>query len=286
MAKLSDSHHILVADDDPTICALLEQILVQGGHSVVTCYDGREALEVARNDVFSLLILDFQMPCKTGVEVIHELRKQGDSVPVILMSAGLNDASLQSYEDLERVACLYKPFLLSNIQTAIDAALHAKTGSREEKWLKMNGAGGSMDDNPPDELPTRKPPITSDERREFQRFGLDETTVSLKGVGLLSLFSRKSENICSGVDLSEGGVRILASEKIETGARLNVTLRLERLKDEFQASGEVCWCRWAGNEETAYDVGLRFIEPDAPRDQKISMMRGWFTSPDYRPARD
>ena len=286
MTQSGDSHHILVADDDPTICALLKEILVQGGHSVVLCGNGKEALQATRSDVFSLLILDVYMPHRSGLDVIRELRERGDEVPVILMSGGMDEASLNNYADLERVACLYKPFLLTHIQSAIDAAMQADV-AHVETWRESNAGKGSLDDDPPANLPLRRhaPPLPAD-RRVHHRFGLDDATASLRGVGLLSLFGKSKQSTCAAVDLSEGGLRLLAPERVPSGDRLKVKLRLERYQDEFEAASEVRWCRRLGQDGSEFDVGLKFVEPDAPRDRKIALMREWFTSPQFLARRE
>ena len=81
---------VLVADDDPTIVALLTATLRQDGFRVLTAGDGEAALRVARAERPALLLLDWRMPALEGVEVAQALRSDPDpylrSVPIVLLT--------------------------------------------------------------------------------------------------------------------------------------------------------------------------------------------------------
>ena len=81
---------VLVADDDPTIVALLTVTLQQDGFRVLTAGDGETALRVARAEQPALILLDWRMPGLEGVEVARALRADADphlrQVPVVLLT--------------------------------------------------------------------------------------------------------------------------------------------------------------------------------------------------------
>ncbi len=81
---------VLVADDDPTIVALLSATLRQDGFRVLTASDGEVALRVARAERPALILLDWRMPALEGVEVTRALRSDTDphlrSVPIVLLT--------------------------------------------------------------------------------------------------------------------------------------------------------------------------------------------------------
>jgi CheY-like chemotaxis protein len=87
-------HHgpptVLVADDDPTIVALLTATLKQDGFRVLTAGDGEAALRMARAERPALILLDWRMPALEGVEVAQALRSDPDpylrSVPIVLLT--------------------------------------------------------------------------------------------------------------------------------------------------------------------------------------------------------
>jgi len=82
---------ILVADDDPAIVMLLRASLEADGYRVVTAADGEAALRVARAERPALLLLDWQMPGSSGIEVTRALRDDASAelraVPVVLITA-------------------------------------------------------------------------------------------------------------------------------------------------------------------------------------------------------
>lgn len=62
--------HILIVDDDPTICLAMGEVLKINGHLVETVYDGESALQLIQETPFDLIILDIFMPEKDGFEII------------------------------------------------------------------------------------------------------------------------------------------------------------------------------------------------------------------------
>mgnify|MGYP000844650183 CR=1 FL=1 len=78
---------ILVADDEANIRLLLEEVLTEEGHQVVTVASGREALRKALKEEYDLLIFDIKMPEMNGLEVVERLRELKKDTPVIVCSA-------------------------------------------------------------------------------------------------------------------------------------------------------------------------------------------------------
>lgn len=79
---------ILVVDDDPAIAGTLCQLLETAGYDAVAVTSGEEALELARQNVPALALLDVCLPGISGYEVCHQLRQQfGEGLPIIFVSA-------------------------------------------------------------------------------------------------------------------------------------------------------------------------------------------------------
>lgn len=86
---------ILVADDHAFLRAGLEQILGRLGHEIVASVgDGTAALAAIAQTRPELAILDLRMPAPDGVGVLSALRAAGDTLPVLILAAELDDASL------------------------------------------------------------------------------------------------------------------------------------------------------------------------------------------------
>src|SRR5687767_15361301 len=114
-------YRVLVADDEAQIASLVKQTLLLDGHFVTVCHDGVEALKAVRAAKYSALVLDILMPRKTGVQVLLDLRNDGDDVPVVLMSSFISDDARAACEGLERVAFLQKPFGIHDLRVALES---------------------------------------------------------------------------------------------------------------------------------------------------------------------
>jgi len=102
---------ILVADDELSICILVEEILASSGYTVITALDGLEAYEKVVSEKPDLVILDLLMPKMTGFEVLKEIRKENKNVPVLVMTAIYKKASqVLVVKELGANGYIEKPF--------------------------------------------------------------------------------------------------------------------------------------------------------------------------------
>lgn len=100
MASSKKPRKILVAEDEKPMSKALELKLTGSGYDVVVAQNGEEALEaLASKDKgpFDILLLDLVMPVKDGFEVLDELKKKKNKIPVIVLS------NLGQEEDEDRV---------------------------------------------------------------------------------------------------------------------------------------------------------------------------------------
>ncbi len=85
----------ICADDEVHMLSFYEAILEPKGYAVRCVLSGSEAIEAHRRDKADLLILDIDMPGKSGIDVCRELRARGDSVPIVLISAHDSEAKIR-----------------------------------------------------------------------------------------------------------------------------------------------------------------------------------------------
>ena len=81
------SHRILLVEDNADIAALLVYHLTDLGFSVVVEAGGENGLYRATHDAFDLLILDWMLPGKDGLEICRDLRAKGSRVPILMLTA-------------------------------------------------------------------------------------------------------------------------------------------------------------------------------------------------------
>ena len=116
---------VLVADDDRDILELVAFRLERAGYDVVTANDGAEALEVASERGPDLAVLDVMMPRLDGYEVTRRLREDSgtERIPVILLTARVQEADVQRGFDSGADDYLKKPFSPQELRARVQAVL-------------------------------------------------------------------------------------------------------------------------------------------------------------------
>lgn len=78
---------ILLAEDEQQLSRVLETAMTHEGYQVDTAFDGQEAVDLAKENAYDLMILDIMMPVKTGIEALKEIRQTGNTTHVIMLTA-------------------------------------------------------------------------------------------------------------------------------------------------------------------------------------------------------
>jgi len=114
---------ILVVDDEPHIVEIVSAYLAREGHQVDTATDGDVALELARSTRPDLLVLDVMLPGRSGFDVLRQLRSEGISSAVVMLTA--RDEVIDRVAGLEMGADDYvtKPFEPRELVARIGAVL-------------------------------------------------------------------------------------------------------------------------------------------------------------------
>jgi CheY-like chemotaxis protein len=123
---------ILLVEDDPLLLTVLSELLEFGGHSVVTCGNGREAVQQLSFAQIDLVITDLSMPEMDGLELIKVLTFEWPDIKVIAMS-GFLDGRFRQLTELYGVTLLQKPFSLEEILKVVEISLAAGPCKRTEQ---------------------------------------------------------------------------------------------------------------------------------------------------------
>ena len=78
---------ILVIEDDVKVGRLLQQILGEEGYKVEWAQDGQEAVWMALEVHYDLILLDYMLPTQSGPQVAQELRANGRTTPILMLTA-------------------------------------------------------------------------------------------------------------------------------------------------------------------------------------------------------
>lgn len=122
---------VLVVDDEKLIVKGLRFSLEQDDMEVECAYDGEEALEMAKNKKYDIILLDIMLPKLTGLEVCQQIREFSD-VPVIMLTAKGED--MDKILGLEYGADDYitKPFNILEVKARIKAIMRRKGSKVKE----------------------------------------------------------------------------------------------------------------------------------------------------------
>jgi two-component system copper resistance phosphate regulon response regulator CusR len=114
---------ILIAEDEPRIASFLEKGLRANGFSTLIVEDGPTAAAVARDRDFDLLVLDLSLPGRDGLDVLAEVRRRGDHLPVVILTA--RGGAEHTVAGFERGADDYitKPFTFDELLARVRARL-------------------------------------------------------------------------------------------------------------------------------------------------------------------
>ena len=137
--------HILIVEDDKSINELIAMNLMLVGHSHVQVFDGADAVRIAHENNFDLILLDIMLPGMDGFEVI----KQIPSTPIIFITA--KDGLEHRLTGLKLGADDYivKPFEMLELLARIDAVLrrtqkHTTTFSLENAVIDLTGRSAKV----------------------------------------------------------------------------------------------------------------------------------------------
>jgi two-component system alkaline phosphatase synthesis response regulator PhoP len=158
------SHRILVVDDDRQIVRLVQSYLQQSGFTVLTAYDGEEALHAIRREKPDLVVLDLMLPGRDGLEITRIVR--GDetlaALPILMLTARVEDMDKLIGLELGADDYLTKPFNPQEVVARVKAILRRSSGTLKPPAivqirglrLDLDRHAATIDDRPLELTPT------------------------------------------------------------------------------------------------------------------------------------
>lgn len=122
------SERVLVVDDDTGVREAVERALKFEGYEVATAPDGGRALEAIGRDAPDVIVLDVMMPFIDGLEVCKRLRANGNTTPILMLTARHEVSDRVAGLDAGADDYLVKPFSLDELLARLRALLR-RTGS-------------------------------------------------------------------------------------------------------------------------------------------------------------
>jgi len=114
---------ILIVDDSMFQRINLRYILKLDNHTVLEASNGRVALEIIATESPDCILLDIIMPEMDGLDVLTELYRQGSRIPVIMVTADIQESTRQLCLSLGAVMVINKPQQDDNIREVVQKVL-------------------------------------------------------------------------------------------------------------------------------------------------------------------
>lgn len=132
---------ILIVEDEVRLAEALAQILNKNNYTVDAVNDGNAGLDNALSDIYDLIILDIMLPGTDGISILKNIRKEGISTPVILLTARGEISDKVEGLDSGADDYLAKPFAAEELLARIRAASRRKGEIIPDSTLKFGDIG-------------------------------------------------------------------------------------------------------------------------------------------------
>ncbi len=126
---------ILVVEDDRKVAGFIEQGLREEGYAVDVARDGEEGVMLAHINQYDAILLDLMLPKKNGIQVASELRREGRTTPILMLTA--RDATEDIVRGLDAGADDYlgKPFKFDELLARMRALVRRGGAARLERMV-------------------------------------------------------------------------------------------------------------------------------------------------------
>ena len=129
--------HLLIVDDEANTLASLSRAFRLAGHDATVCDNATKGLELAKSQEFDLIFSDVVMPGKDGLTLLGELKQQGVSTPVVMMSGQAHIEMAVRATKLGAVDFLEKPISTDKLMLTVDNVLKLRRLESENRQLKQ-----------------------------------------------------------------------------------------------------------------------------------------------------
>ena len=147
---------LLFAEDEKALSRAVCEILKKSNYAVDPVYDGQDALDYLENGEYDGAILDVMMPKMDGIQVLKAIRAQGNTIPVLMLTAksevddkvlgldsGANDYLTKPFAAKELLARI-RAMTRQAAPSQVDSVLRSGNLSLNQATLELSGPQGSV----------------------------------------------------------------------------------------------------------------------------------------------
>ena len=129
--------HLLIVDDEANTLASLSRAFRLAGHEATVCDNAAKALELAKAQHFDLILSDVVMPGKDGLSLLEDLKRQGVTAPVVMMSGQAHIEMAVRATRLGALDFLEKPISSDKLMLTVENALKLQRLESENQQLRQ-----------------------------------------------------------------------------------------------------------------------------------------------------
>jgi two-component system, NtrC family, nitrogen regulation response regulator NtrX len=134
---LPQKAHLLIVDDEANTLASLSRAFRLAGHEATVCDNAARALELAKSQNFDLILSDVVMPGKDGLSLLEDLKQQGVTAPVVIMSGQAHIEMAVRATRLGALDFLEKPISSDKLMLTVENALKLQRLEKENQQLRQ-----------------------------------------------------------------------------------------------------------------------------------------------------
>ena len=129
--------HLLIVDDEANTLASLSRAFRLAGHEATVCDNAAKAFELAKAQTFDLILSDVVMPGRDGLSLLEDLKQQGVTSPVVMMSGQAHIEMAVKATRLGALDFLEKPISSDKLLLTVDNALKLQRLESENRQLRQ-----------------------------------------------------------------------------------------------------------------------------------------------------
>jgi two-component system, OmpR family, response regulator QseB len=138
-------NRILIAEDEPRISGFIEKGLRSHGFTTSVAKDAKETISMALGNEFDLLILDLGLPGKDGLDILEELRGQGEKLPIIILTARTNIVDKVASFEGGADDYMTKPFSFEELLARVRVRLRSNEVNTTNEEMVLSFGDVSLD---------------------------------------------------------------------------------------------------------------------------------------------
>lgn len=132
MSYADKGQRILIAEDDQQVARWLKRVFEDDGHLVEMAFSGSDALRLALDQPYALMVVDLDLPGLDGLSVVRQVRAAGRQMPVLIMTGLSSDDAVESGLDAGADDFLSKPVSVQVLRARARAAMRRSSSTERQ----------------------------------------------------------------------------------------------------------------------------------------------------------